>query len=126
MQPVLYTGSATYLSVKISTAELTTLKDEYGDIRFQKVLEWTLPTFGEDDQTLFDLQATHMRNYILHIMDTQLYKPKYYNPDEGYIISGSDVARFYGFLLGCSLSGGGAITDLWPTRDDLSAYGPIK
>ena len=126
MQPVPYTGSATDFLVKISTAELTTLKDDYGDIRFHKVLEWTLPTFGEDNQTLFDWKATHMRNYMLHIMDTQLYKPKYYNPDEGYIISGSDVARFYGFLLGCSLSGGGAITDLWSTRDAFSACHPIK
>ena len=126
VQPVLYTGSATYLSVKISTAELTTLKDEYGDIRFHKVLEWTLPTFGEDDQILFNWQATRMRNYMLQIMDTQLYKPKYYNPPEGNIISGSDVARFYGVFLGRSLSGGGAITDLWSTRDYLSAYGPIK
>ena len=89
MHPVPYTGSAKDFSVKIYTAELTTLKEEYGDIRFHKVLEWTLPTFGEDDQTLFDLQATHMRNYILHIMDTQMYNPKYYNPAEGDIISGT-------------------------------------
>ena len=100
---VLYTGSATYFSVKIFTAELTTLKDEYGNIRLHKVLEWTLPTFGEENQTLFDWKATCMRNYMLHIMDTQLYKPKYYNPSEGHIISGSDVSRFYGFLLGRSL-----------------------
>ena len=126
VQLVPYTGSATYFSVKISTAELTTLKDEYGDIRFQKVLEWTLPTFGEDDQTLFNWQAACMRNYMLHIMDTQLNKPKYCNPAEGDMISDSDVARFYGVLIGRSLSGGGAITDLWSTRDNLSAYGPVK
>ena len=96
VQLVPYTGSATYFSVKISTAELTTLKNEYGDIPFHKVLEWTLPKFGEDDQTLFDWQATHMRNYMLHIMDIQPYNPKYYNPAEGDIISGSDVTRFYG------------------------------
>ena len=90
------------------------------------MLEWNLPTFGEDDQTLFDWQATRMCNYMLHIMDTQLYKPKYCNPAEGDMISDSDVARLYGVLLGHSLSGCGAITDLWSTRDAFSACGSIK
>ena len=67
-----------------------------------------------------------MRNYMLQIMDTELYNPKYHNPDEGDIISGSDSARFYEILLGRSLSGGGEITDLWSKRDAFSACGPIK
>jgi hypothetical protein len=40
------------------------LKDENGEIRYEKVFEWALPRFGEDQQSLFEFQAARMRNYM--------------------------------------------------------------
>ena len=44
-----------HISVKITEEELESLKDERGEIRFEKVLCWTLPTFGDGvNNTLFE------------------------------------------------------------------------
>ena len=44
--------------VIIDDATVNGFKDVNGDIRYDKVLEWTLPTFGENnDVKLFDWQA---------------------------------------------------------------------
>jgi hypothetical protein len=47
------------------------LKDENGEIRYEKVFQWCLPQFGEDDdddddddESLFEFQAARMRNYM--------------------------------------------------------------
>jgi hypothetical protein len=39
------------------------MKDEKGEIQYEKVFGWALPRFGDDEQTLFEFQAARMRNY---------------------------------------------------------------
>ena len=80
IDPIPYTGESEEFAVKISDDEVKELMDEDDNIRFHKVLEWTMPRFGPDrDQILFDWQAVRMRNYIPHIMEQKDWKPKYYN-----------------------------------------------
>ena len=87
--------------------------DEQGDIRFYKVLEWTLPRFGGDeDEILWDWQAIRMRNYMTYIMEHKGYKPKYFNPSKNLVINGDHIARFYGVLLGRMLAGDRSVDDI--------------
>jgi hypothetical protein len=51
--------------VNIIDEELTDLRDESGKILYEKVFQWCLPRYGDDDnQTLFEYQAARMRNYM--------------------------------------------------------------
>ena len=69
-------------------------KDVNGDIRYDKVLEWTLPTFGENnDVKLFDWQAARMRNYMIFIIRHKGYTPRYYDPAKGKVVLAHHVAR---------------------------------
>jgi hypothetical protein len=70
---------------------------------FDKVVEWCLPRFGDDDnETLFKFQAARMRNYMTkQIADG--WTPKYYTWDR--VITADNVARFYGACLGKMLMG---------------------
>jgi hypothetical protein len=36
-------------SVKITDEEVELLKDENGEIRYEKVFQWCLPRYGEDN-----------------------------------------------------------------------------
>ena len=72
--------------------ELADLRDASGEIRFEKVFEWCLPRFGDDNQSLFEFQAARMRNYMTkRIADG--WTPKYYRWDR--VITADHVARFY-------------------------------
>jgi hypothetical protein len=51
-------------SVKITDEELKRLMDDNKEIRYEKVFQWCLPRFGDDDQSLFKFQAARMRNYM--------------------------------------------------------------
>jgi hypothetical protein len=52
-------------SVKITDEEVELLKDENGEIRYEKVFRWCLPRYGDDDdESLFEFQAARMRNYM--------------------------------------------------------------
>ena len=43
--------------------------DSEGHVRYEKVFEWMLPTFGENDEiSFFDFMAARMRNYMVWIM----------------------------------------------------------
>ena len=46
-----------------------------------------------------------MNNYMTHIMSEKDFKPKYYYPSKGVIITGDNVCQFYGAMLARSLSG---------------------
>jgi hypothetical protein len=49
----------------ITDEEIESLKDSAGEIRCEKVFDWCLPRFGEnDEQTLYEFQAARMRNYM--------------------------------------------------------------
>ena len=64
IDPIEWTGEKEE-PVNITDEELKSLRDVKGEIRFEKVFEWMLPRFGEDDsETLYDWQAARMRNYM--------------------------------------------------------------
>ena len=72
VDPIPYTGESKEFSVKITDDEVKELMDKHGDIRYHKMLEWTLPRFGENnDMTLFKWQVVRMRNYMLHIQEQE-------------------------------------------------------
>jgi hypothetical protein len=48
-------------SVKITDEELAKLREIAGEIRYEKVFQWCLPRFGDDDdKTLFEFQLARM------------------------------------------------------------------
>jgi hypothetical protein len=51
-------------SVKITDEEVKLLMDDNKEIRYEKVFQWCLPRYGDDDKTLFEFQAARMRNYM--------------------------------------------------------------
>ena len=112
-------------SIKITDEEVELLKDEKGEIRYEKVFRWCLPRYGEDDdETLFEFQAARMRNYIRKRVLENNYKPRYYTGDR--VITGDHVARFYGACLGRMLNGGRSIVQIFSTREILDAVPSIQ
>ena len=67
-----------------------------------------------------------MNNYMAYIMKEKQYKPVYYKPSDGVIITGDHICRFYVIMLGRSLCGGKSIEDIWSTRSTFKAEGSIK
>ena len=117
IDPIPWEGGDEEFSVKITDGELESLRDEKGEIQFEKVLRWSLPRFGDDDDvSLFEWQAARMRNYMTMLIEDRGYKPRYYNPDKGKTITGDHVARFYGALLGKMLSGSPSNIQMFSTR----------
>jgi hypothetical protein len=68
-------------SVKITDEEVKTLMDDDKEIRYEKVFEWCLPQFGDDDKSLFEFQAARMRNYMRKRMVEDGWNPRYYTGD---------------------------------------------
>jgi hypothetical protein len=90
-------------SVNITDEEVELLKDEKGEIWYEKVFQWCLPRYGEDnDKSSFEFQAARMRNYMQKRIVEEDYKPRYYTG--GKVITGDHVARFYGACLGRMLN----------------------
>ncbi|OEU10958.1 hypothetical protein FRACYDRAFT_246059 [Fragilariopsis cylindrus CCMP1102] len=78
IDPIEWTGEKEE-PVNITDEEIESLKDSDGEIRYEKVFEWLLPRFGEDNnETLFDWQAARMRNYMRKKEVEDGWKPKYY------------------------------------------------
>lgn len=95
--PVPYTGEHEDFSVVMTEEEFNAMLDEEGNLRYDLVFEWLLPTFGPDgDITFFKFVAARMRNYIVHIMKTTPFKPAYYAPlaPDPIVITADHVARF--------------------------------
>ena len=67
-----------------------------------------------------------MRNYMIYIMKYKAWKPKFYNPSAGVVVTGDHVSRFHGVLLARMLTRKISIDDIWSTRHAFSANGPIK
>ena len=125
--PIPFTGESEEFSVDITDEEAKKLIDDNGDVGFERVLEYTLPRFGEaDDTILWEWQAARMHNYMTYIILQFGWKPKYYNPEKGIIITADHVCRFYGAMLGRMLSGNPSIDDMWSTRCAFKAVGPVK
>ena len=67
-----------------------------------------------------------MNNYMHHIIAEKDWKPKYYCPSKGLIITGDNVCRFYGAMLARTLSGTPSIDKMWDTCSSLRCIGAIK
>jgi hypothetical protein len=103
------------------------LKDEHGEIRYEKVFQWCLPRFGDgddNDESLFKFQAARMRNYMRKRVLEENYKPRYYTGDK--VIIGGHVARFYGACLCRMNNGGRSIKQIFSTREILEAVPSIQ
>jgi hypothetical protein len=60
INPIEWTGDIDF-SVKITDEELAKLREIAGEIRYEKVFQWCLPRFGDDDdKTLFEFQLARM------------------------------------------------------------------
>jgi hypothetical protein len=78
IKPIEWTGGNEEFSVKITDEEVKTLMDDNKEIRYEKVFEWCLPRFGDDDKSLFEFQAARMRNYVMKRMVEDGWNPRYY------------------------------------------------
>jgi hypothetical protein len=117
-------GGDEEFSVKISDEEVASLKDGGGEIRYEKVFQWALPKYGDnDDQTLFEFQAARMRNYMQKRVE-EGYKPRYYTGDK--VIKADHIARFYGACLGKMLTGGRSIEQIFSTREIFDCVPSIQ
>lgn len=125
IEPVPFEGDNELFTPKITSDELESLKDSAGDIRFESVFEWMLPKFtvGNTEQTYFQFIAARMRNYMLHIISTKGFKPKFYNPSKGVVIQDHHVARFFGVHLARMIAGFPSIDNTWSTRESLKHVG---
>ena len=110
-------GESIYFDVRITDDELESVKDDHGDIRFEKVVELLLPGF--DGEGYFEWIGARMQNYMIHIIRTQDYKPRYYNPASDKVIMGNHVARFFGVQITRMLRGFPSIEETWSTRESL-------
>ena len=69
IEPVLYTGEHEEFKVNMTEEEFKSVCDSEGHVRYEKVFEWMLPTFGKIDEiSFFDFMAARMRNYMVWIM----------------------------------------------------------
>jgi hypothetical protein len=109
------------LSMEITDEEVELLKDENGEIRYEKLFQWCLPRFGDDDdESLFEFQAARMRNYMRwkRVVE-EGYKPRYYTGDK--VVICSHVARFYGACLCRMHNGGRSMEQIFSKREILEA-----
>ena len=127
IDPVPYTGEHEDFIPNITDDMVDQFKDANGDIRYDKVLEWTLPRFGDDDElNLWEWQAARMRNYMTYLIKHRSFKPRYYNPTEGIVITADHVCRFYGCTLARAQTGNNSINEIWSTRNVLKSVASIK
>ena len=101
--------------------EVAEMVDDNGNIRYYKVLEWSLPCFEDKSQLLFDWIAAR-----IHLTKTKGWKPHYYNPESNIIILGDHVARFIGVQSARMLHGFPSVEDTWSSWDPLDAVGTAK
>jgi hypothetical protein len=124
IDPIEWTGDDEEFSVKITDAEVKQLMDGNEEIRFEKIFEWCLPRFGDDDsETLFEYQASRIRNYMRKRMVEEGWTPKYYTGNK--VITADNVARFYGACLGKMLVGNRSIEQIFCTREIFNAVPSI-
>jgi hypothetical protein len=72
------------------------MKDQNGDIRYHKIFEWMLPTFGrQDGESFWDFVAARMQLYRTHLMHQEGWKPRWF-ANNGTVILLEHVARMFG------------------------------
>jgi hypothetical protein len=123
IDPIEWTGGNEEFSVKITDEELKSLMDDNKEIRYEKVFEWCLPRFGDDNESVFAFQAARMRNYMRKRMVEDGWNPKYYIGDR--IITTDNATRFYGACLAKMLHGNRSINQIFCTRKIFNAVPSI-
>jgi hypothetical protein len=98
--------------------------DDNKEIRYEKVFEWCLPQFGDDNESVFAFQAARMRNYMMKRMVEDGWNPKYYIGDR--IITTDHITRFYGACLAKMLHGNRSINRIFCTREIFNAVPSIQ
>jgi hypothetical protein len=79
VEPIPFFGQKSDFRPKVTTEELAGMYDGNGDLRFHCIFEWMLPKFGNaDDVSFYEYMAARMWNYMLHIISTTHWKPKYF------------------------------------------------
>jgi hypothetical protein len=120
-----WTGGSEEFSVSITDAEVNTLKDDSMKIRYEKVFEWALPRFGDDDnESLFEFQAARMQNCIRKRIVEDGWIPKYYVGD--WVITTDHVTRFYGACLAKMFMGNRSINQIFCTGEIFNAVPSIQ
>ena len=128
IDPIEWTGGNEEFTVHITDEEVKTLlMDDNKEIRFEKVFQWCLPRFGNDDDvSLFEFQAARMRNYMRKRMVEDNWRPKYYCQNGNGEITGDHVARYYGTCLAKMHMGNRSIDQIFCTREYFNAVPPIQ
>jgi len=111
-------------AVNITEEELASIKDENGDTRFYKVVEWLFPKF--DSQTFREWLAARMRNYMLYLINTTDWNPQYYDPSKDSIVLADYVVRFFSCQSARMLCGSPSIKKTWSACKPLDAIGIAK
>ena len=118
-------------------AEINSMKDSNGTIRFMNVMRWRLPRFDDGTNTntsydLFTWQAHRMCNYLHHLLTKQLdvttnplkpkkrFVPHFFHPilkegeDESkkIDIEPHHVERLYGVMMARMLQGDTSVPDM--------------
>jgi hypothetical protein len=84
-----------------------------------------LPQFGDDDdESLFELQAARMRNYMRKQIVEDGWTPKYYNGNR--VITADHVTRFYGACLVKMFMSNRSINQIFCTREIFNAVPSIQ
>ena len=107
--------------MKISMNELASLKDNHGNIQNEKVVEFLLPK--SEGEGYHEWIAAHVRSYMVHIIRTLNWKPRYYNPSHNNVVLGNHVAWFFGVQPIQMLRGFPLIEEIWPTWESLFNIG---
>ena len=118
-----WSGRNDHFSVNITPGEIRLLMDDRREIRYEKVFEWCLPKFGDDDQSLFEFQSARMRNYMKKRMIEDAWNPKYFSWEIE--IQPDHVARFYGAMLAKMLCGNQSINQIFCTKELFNAIPSI-
>ena len=135
VEPVPFTDDNEDFTVNITPEEVKLLKDEAGDIRFSKVMEFCLPRFKDTEagqQSLWEWQAARMRNYMAYFVMHHDFKPKYYDPmgdkkkNECKYITADHVARFYRVMMARIWSNNTSIDNMWSVCKILDAVPSVK
>jgi hypothetical protein len=124
IDPIEWTGGEEEFSVNITDEEVKTLMDYSNKFRYEKVFEWCLPRFGDDDQSLSAFQAAKMRNYMMKRMVEDGWNPRYYIRDR--VITADHVTRFYSACLAKMFMGNQSINQIFWTREILNAVPSIQ
>jgi hypothetical protein len=102
------------------------LRDDIREIRFEKVFEWCLPMYGNDEKSLFEYQAARMQNYMRKRIVEDGLTPKYHTWDK--VITADHVSRFYGACLAKMFiwMGNRSINQIFCTREIFNAVPLIQ